>query len=64
MIHRDWGKAGPNWLDSFNNGTWSGWTVTLCGVTTPAQAVPSWGPGANRMDGFVRGTDNALWQNA
>ena len=38
--------------------TWSGWE-SLGGVLTSAPAASSWA--ANRLDVFVRGTDNALW---
>jgi hypothetical protein len=38
--------------------TWLGWE-DLGGVLTSAPAVSSWA--ANRLDCFVRGTDNALW---
>jgi hypothetical protein len=37
---------------------WSGWE-SLGGVLTSAPAVSSWG--ANRLDTFVRGTNNAMW---
>ena len=38
--------------------TWIGWE-SLGGVLTSAPAASSWA--ANRLDVFVRGTDNALW---
>lgn len=38
--------------------TWSGWE-SLGGTLTSAPAAVSWGP--NRIDVFVKGTDNALW---
>jgi hypothetical protein len=38
--------------------TWSGWE-SLGGVLTSSPSVASWAP--NRLDVFVRGTDNALW---
>jgi hypothetical protein len=37
---------------------WSGWE-SLGGILTSAPAVSSWA--ANRLDCFVRGTDNAMW---
>ncbi len=37
---------------------WYGWE-NLGGVLTSDPAVSSWGP--NRLDCFVRGTDNAMW---
>jgi hypothetical protein len=37
---------------------WSGWE-SLGGILTSAPAVSSWA--ANRLDAFVRGTDNAMW---
>ncbi len=53
-------------LNIIRNGTrppvpgrgWSSWE-SLGGILTSAPAAVSWGP--NRIDVFVRGTDNALW---
>jgi hypothetical protein len=38
--------------------TWLGWE-DLGGILTSAPAVASWA--ANRLDCFVRGTDNHMW---
>ncbi len=40
------------------SGRWSRWE-NLGGVLTSAPAVSSWAP--NRLDTFVKGTDDALW---
>src|SRR5262249_47495824 len=46
------------WHKWWNGSSWSGWE-SLGGVLTSAPAAVSWGP--NRIDCFVRGTDNAMW---
>lgn len=38
--------------------TWSGWE-DLGGIITSGPAVSSWA--SNRLDCFVKGTDNAMW---
>ncbi|MEO6797999.1 MAG: peptidoglycan DD-metalloendopeptidase family protein [Candidatus Dormibacter sp.] len=45
-------------LSGSGMGSWSGWQ-SLGGVASASPAVASWG--ANRLDLFVRGGDNALW---
>jgi hypothetical protein len=42
----------------WDGGAWRGWE-SLGGVLTSDPAAVSWGP--NRIDCFVRGTDNAMW---
>jgi hypothetical protein len=51
-----------SWL--FQNGGWSDWNSIgnpRSGPVTGDPAAVSWGP--NRIDLFVRGTDNVLWHN-
>lgn len=47
-------RAGTNWEDT----AWSAWSPAGAATSTPA--VTSWGSG--RLDMFVRGQDNAIWQ--
>lgn len=53
------GADGACWHDDFNGSSWAG-LQTLFGTIIGEPAAVSWGP--NRVDVFVRGTDNGLYQ--
>jgi hypothetical protein len=46
---------------SYTGSTWSGWE-NLGGKLTSSPAAAT-APGSSRIDVFVRGGDNGLWQN-
>lgn len=52
----------PTIVPTAVSGQWVGFGEDLQGILKGAPAVASWGP--DRLDVFVRGTDDALWHNA
>jgi hypothetical protein len=52
------GTDGTMWQKSWTGSAWSSW-VSLGGSGTSSPDVASWGSG--RLDGFVRGSDGAIY---